>query len=74
MNTKCWCGRPLHYESEEDQAKVQNIIDRFGEYILVKHNDGNTYKVPRHYIGIHGIKDKNLLDLKFEVVNYANKR
>lgn len=66
---KCWCGRPLHYSHDKEQQEVEEIIDRFGEYISIQVDTGKTYRVHRHYIALHGIKGKDLGSLGFQEVD-----
>jgi hypothetical protein len=67
---RCLCGRPLHYKNAYERRQVERIIDRFGEFINVKAG-AKTYRVPRHYIALHGLKDKDLAALGFEEVGRA---
>lgn len=69
MTSKCWCGRELHYKNPVQQRQVQEIVDKFGEYINVTVDGGKTYRVQRHYIALHGIKAKDLGALGFEEIN-----
>jgi hypothetical protein len=64
----CWCGRPIHYNDERIQHQVQEIVDKFGEFINVKIDGGKTYRVQRHYIALHGITGKDLPALGFQEV------
>jgi hypothetical protein len=66
---KCWCGRPLHYKSPKEKQMVDEIVNKFGEFINVTVAGSKTYLVQRHYIALHGIKDKDLSTLGFAEVN-----
>ncbi len=50
----CPCGRPLHYRSAQVQAQVERLIQSLGQETTVT-CDGNSYRVPRHYIALHGL-------------------
>lgn len=65
---ECWCGRPVHYEDSKTRQRVEEIIDRFGEYVTVKLDGNKNFKVQRHYIALHGINNKDLAELGFEEV------
>ena len=66
---KCHCGQPLHYSSGNVENYVRMTIEKHGHYINVIHaTTGKTYKVPRHYIALHGIKEENLHLYRFEEV------
>ena len=60
----CACGKPLHYKNKVTERMVQMLVDELGEYIAVT-VDGKTFSVQRHYIALHGIKDKDLDKLGF---------
>lgn len=66
--SNCWCGRPLHYKNKSDKQMVEGVVSRFGEYINVQVEDDKTYRVPRHYIALHGITGKDLPALGFQEV------
>jgi hypothetical protein len=51
----CACGKPLHYSNPELQAVVDALIANLGPEIVVTTPDG-SWKVPRHYIALHGLK------------------
>jgi hypothetical protein len=53
MSKMCVCGKPLHYLRKESRKAVERLIAVNGEYIEVSTPDG-TWKVPRHYIALHG--------------------
>lgn len=61
----CPCGRPLHYSDPKIQAAVESLIKALGPTIPVTVG-GRTWKVPRHYIALHGIKAVELPFLGFE--------
>lgn len=63
----CACGQPLHYSDPKTQAMVQEMVDTFGPLIRVSVG-GRTWKVPRHYIALHGLRAQDLPDLDFEEV------
>lgn len=51
----CPCGAPLHYTNPESQAKVEALIAQHGETVQVAMHTG-TWRVPRHYIALHGLR------------------
>ena len=63
----CACGKPLHYSSPVLQAMVQDFVDRLGEDINVIAG-GRCWRVPRHFIALHGIKASELSKLGFPEV------
>jgi len=52
---RCACGEPLHYRDDRTRAEVEKLVAELGETVLITTRDG-TWKVPRHYIALHGIK------------------
>lgn len=58
----CSCGQPLHYSSPEIQTHVQDIIDQFGTTTVVTTPDG-SWRVPRHFIALHGLIGANVAEL-----------
>lgn len=66
-NSKCWCGRPLHYDDQEFEKQVCEVVARFGEYITVE-QDGRKYQVQRHWIALHKLDGKDLGKLGFREV------
>lgn len=71
MTGMCACGQPLHYANPATKAGIEKLIAQLGEHINV-FCEGKTYKVPRHFIALHGIKGSELPQLAekygFEVV------
>lgn len=63
----CHCGRPLHYLDQRLQVMVDKLVDSLGEYTNVTVR-GRTWKVPRHYIALHGIKTREIHEMGFEEV------
>lgn len=55
----CACGRPVHYLNPDLQAIVEAIIASLGSEIVVTTPDG-SWKVPRHYLALHGLKADEL--------------
>ena len=56
---ECGCGRPIHYTDPVIQALVQAQVDDLGPLVKVE-VEGVPYRVPRHYIALHGIKAEEL--------------
>jgi len=55
----CPCGQPLHYTSETARWCTQRFIEQLGYYMNVT-VEGRTWRVPRHYIALHGFKGYEL--------------
>lgn len=67
--THCHCGRKLHYTCEMVERWVLKMIKELGYYITVTSTKtGKSYKVPRHYIALHGLKGDKLDKLGFEEI------
>jgi len=64
---RCHCGRPLHYRVPEIEQAMRRLVERFGPNVVVETPDGR-WRVPRHYIALHGLKASELPTLGFEVV------
>jgi hypothetical protein len=67
-NKMCYCGKPLHYNSRDVGMMVEGFVQKLGEFIPIETPDGMRYKVPRHYIALHGIRTHELKGLGFEVI------
>lgn len=66
MATKmCACGKPLHYGNFKMQQLVEQMIADLGEDIEVLAG-GRKFKVPRHFIALHGLKATDLASLAKE--------
>ncbi len=63
----CWCGKPLHYSSEQVRAMVEKFVRELGPTIPVSCGD-KTYLVPRHFIALHGLKAQELPLLGFRTL------
>lgn len=61
---QCHCGQPLHYTSLYVKGLVEEMIRLHGPTILVT-IEGRTWKVPRHYIALHGLKGSEVPGLGF---------
>lgn len=61
----CPCGKPLHYSSAGLEAVVRRFIAELGPTIPVT-VDGRTWRVPRHWIALHGLRASELPNLGFE--------
>lgn len=64
---RCHCGRPLHYSSPEIRADVERLIAELGPLINVTVG-GRTWRVPRHYIALHGLLGAEVATLGFEEI------
>lgn len=67
-DTRCHCGKPLHYNDKGIQKIVQDLVDTLGEYVIVHNGEGKKYRVQRHYVALHGLKERELHKLGFEEV------
>lgn len=63
----CHCGKPLHYSNPHLRDLIESTIEALGAYTLVTVND-RTWRVPRHYIALHGLKAYEVASLGFEEV------
>jgi hypothetical protein len=61
----CPCGEPLHYSDPSSYRAVQDLVDQLGPLTRVTVED-RTWLVPRHYIGLHGLKASELPSLGFQ--------
>jgi len=62
MKELCACGRPLHYSDPNMQRQVEALVKTLGPLITVS-VEGRSYRVPRHYIALHGLKAPELPEL-----------
>jgi hypothetical protein len=67
MDKLCHCGRKLHFSNANQKRELEEIINRFGENITISRDD-KKYLVPRTYIALHGIRDKDISKLGFKEV------
>lgn len=58
----CPCGQPLHYGSDTARHIVENYIAKVGATVAISTPEG-TWRVPRHYVALHGIKADDLPEL-----------
>jgi hypothetical protein len=62
----CACGKPLHYTDPQMQKLVEYQIAQLGENMVVTLAEtGRKFRVPRHFIALHGLKGKELPTLGF---------
>lgn len=66
----CPCGRQLHYTDKAIEAKVKALIKEKGRTVEVTVG-AETWRVPRHYIALHGLRAK---DLSYLGYNYGWER
>lgn len=67
----CACGKKLHYTDPEKQKRCQELVDQLGEFIEVVDSKHRRFKVQRHYIALHGIKEVDLAELGFIELKYV---
>lgn len=63
----CHCGEPLHYADLSVKEMVDDLIVKLGTHIDVIYGN-KTYKVPRHYLALHGVKWELMDTYGFEVI------
>jgi hypothetical protein len=56
----CACGRLLHYVDMTAEAAVRRLVELHGEFVHIQVTDEAAYRVPRHYIALHGVKARDL--------------
>lgn len=60
----CACGKPLHYTDPEIEMAVRVLVEAIGETANVSLTGGGpSWRVPRHYIALHGLKGADLAAL-----------
>lgn len=64
MTARCHCGRPLHYRDPEIARIMHALVAELGEYVVVQVG-GRRWRVPRHYIALHGLRGADLPSLGF---------
>lgn len=69
----CACGEKLHYTDPEKAKRVQELVDQLGEFIEVVDSKHRRFRVQRHYIALHGIKEVDLAELSFIELKYVTK-
>jgi hypothetical protein len=53
----CACGMPLHYSDPEKRKIVESLIKMCGVMVTITNSqNGRSWRVPRHFIALHGIK------------------
>jgi hypothetical protein len=68
--TLCHCGKPLHYAHPGVEAFMRNLVAEAGPFVLMSVGGGTrTYRVPRHFIALHGVEAAKMDTYGFEVVN-----
>lgn len=69
MIERCHCGLPLHYTSPEAEAFTRRQVAELGEFVIVTVGE-RSFKVPRHYIALHGLNGSEVANLGFEELIY----
>lgn len=69
----CSCGRLLHYEDPATRTLMDKMVEKFGPLTTVVVGD-RSYRVPRHYIALHGLKAWEVpqLAVRFGWLNYPH--
>jgi hypothetical protein len=57
----------LHYETEAARAIVERLIRQHGAFVPVTVGM-RTFRVPRHYIALHGLRASECARLGFEEI------
>lgn len=63
MTDRCACGRPLHYSYPGSERVMREIVAMQGETVVITVTGGESYRVPRHYIALHGLAAADLRGL-----------
>jgi hypothetical protein len=70
----CHCGKLIHYTDKKIERYVLDTCKANGEYVNVTSTaTGKTYRVQRHYIALHGIKEDLLDSYGFVEIENATK-
>ena len=64
----CHCGQPLHYTDLTLRHEVEEIVDKYGPLVTVSVPGEGSFRVPRHFIALHGLKAVEVPSLGFERV------
>jgi len=56
----CACGQPLHYSDPAIERAMLEIVENLGEHFTVHRQAGGSYRVQRHYLALHGLKEEEL--------------
>ena len=65
----CACGMPLHYSDPEKRKLIESLIKMCGEMVtIINSENGRSWRVPRHFIALHGIKMEEMPQL---AIKYA---
>jgi len=56
----CACGQPLHYSSPKLYEQVERMIQIAGDPLVTVTTPDGRWRVPRHYIALHGLKASEL--------------
>lgn len=67
----CWCGERLHYEYPHVQLSMEKVCHEKGEWATIVVPRG-VYRVPRHYIALHGLDYERLHEYGFEQAEPKN--
>jgi hypothetical protein len=67
MDKLCHCGHKLHFSNARQKRELEEVINRFGENITINYGI-KKYLVPRTYIALHGIRDKDISKLGFKEI------
>jgi hypothetical protein len=62
MKERCACGRPLHYTNPDTERLIRGFVEQLGPTVIIKAM-GHAWKVPRHFIALHGLRASELFDL-----------
>jgi len=63
---RCACGRALlHYSDPTTQALVEQLVQACGPTVTITTPRG-AWRVPRHYIALHGLRAADLPQLAVE--------
>jgi hypothetical protein len=57
--SRCDCGRPLHYTDAKQFDVVDKLVEQLGPTVLISLDEG-AWRVPRHYVALHGLAAREL--------------
>ena len=55
----CACGEALHYSQPDVRRKMERLVQELGPTVVVRTSAGG-WRVPRHYIALHGLMAEEL--------------
>ncbi len=59
----CSCGLPLHYAHPASLEWMQKLVDELGPDVVMTLAGAGIWRVPRHYVALHGVRLVDLPEL-----------